>query len=140
MQSFMRIFFVLIIAVCIYGDSSEEKRETQRQISEKCKKEVGITEDRPHGPPNLDDPKEKCLHACFMKESGILVDGKVAVENVTNFHKKHWPNFNDETEKKITSCVETANEKSDECDIAAAMMKCIHEKLGPPPPFPRHKE
>nr|WJN66531.1 odorant-binding protein 18 [Leptocybe invasa] len=133
MKIFRCIFVVLVISVCIYGDSSEESRTTRRQQFEKCKNEVGITEARPHGPPNLDDPVEKCLHACLMKESGKMVDGKVVAEKIISFHKKHAPVYNDDTEDKITYCVETANEKSDECDIAGTLMKCMFEKLGPPP-------
>nr|QGW50319.1 odorant-binding protein 24 [Chouioia cunea] len=134
------IFVILVIAGCVYGDLSEDHREARKQRLDKCRKEMGITEENPLSrPPNLDDPKEKCFYACLMKESGKLVDGKMVAEKVLSAEKKRRPNYNDDIEAKLTYCVETANEQSDECEMAATMKKCTFEKLGPLPPRKRQQ-
>ncbi|OXU30906.1 hypothetical protein TSAR_005872 [Trichomalopsis sarcophagae] len=127
--TFSIILAVLAAAMSVNGDMPGELKPAFQE----CHNELlGTPHEEPTGPPNMDDPKVKCIHACVAKKIGHMVDGKIVAKKEIESAKQHIPNADNSLTEKITECANKANEQSDECEVSAAFHKCIVEKVGPP--------
>nr|QGW50323.1 odorant-binding protein 28 [Chouioia cunea] len=117
------ILSVLVLVQC------ETSTNDDRQLEE-CLKEIGATKDSFTGPPNYDDPKVKCLQACYLKKNGMLIDGKAVADKLIDTMSKDRPkDVIDLLKAYIPACVDKANEEKDECELGEILRKCILRKI-----------
>ncbi|XP_055301115.1 general odorant-binding protein 28a-like [Sitodiplosis mosellana] len=72
----------------------------------------------------------KCLHACLMESSGLLVNGKLSVEKSVHFMSQMAPGNNE-----LVRIVKEISEEcaplmdSDRCELAFKIMECTEEGI-----------
>nr|UHN91808.1 general odorant binding protein 3 [Quadrastichus mendeli] len=96
------------------------------KILEECEREVETL----NVTPNTHEQKAKCFHACTSKKHGFMVNEKMiidkAIDVATTYESKE---VGDIIHTAITECVNKANEKTEECEVAGVYYKCYMEKV-----------
>ncbi|XP_058808535.1 uncharacterized protein LOC131674069 [Phymastichus coffea] len=129
----MKIYFCVDVILFAFVLVQSETEPDWRTQLEDCRKELEVVED-PFATPDFDDPKTKCLLACYLKKSDRLIEGKVSADTEVALILKYMPDkFELDYLKGIADeCANKANEEKDDCAVAGALFKCFYKKFRPP--------
>nr|ALS31052.1 odorant-binding protein [Phenacoccus solenopsis] len=121
----------ICVAVAILVISSVAAAFAPNDVHEaagKCRLENGIQSDAELN--NVNDRKVKCYFGCFMREMGMIVNGKVNPDKEIELIKTITPEqYNEEIKAKVYECANITSVITDVCELGMTSYLCVFGKV-----------
>ena len=140
MKSLLVVGCLCLVAATVRADTDEMDKfmKLAREHIESCGKELGISEAewvKLHDANVEGDDKKKfgCMHACIMRQMGMMEDAAFSPDKIKEVLDKILPDREaaDAQLKMATDCIEEAKDKDEACEAAMAFVQCYATKSKP---------
>ncbi|XP_047361392.1 uncharacterized protein LOC124953684 [Vespa velutina] len=138
MKSFIVLSFISVFAVVTLAESdygfNKYLNALPSNVQEKCLKESNLEAEKDKlltDETSVDPEKLSCFIACTLKENGVLVNGEIKFDVLTEIIEKLLPKKEEKAAERLEitrSCLSEGTGSND-CEKIGRLIKCIQIKL-----------